>query len=91
MEDFKEFDEFDLALALYHWLQHNWEGQGDDLYSDFCRLTEPGMYRPAPSEEYGEVLEKEGYESAKDIYDMLTRENYADALNRVLNYNSSDD
>jgi hypothetical protein len=84
---FKEFSEFDLASALYHWLQHNWVSQTDPLYGAFCVLTEPGMYRPSRSEEFFENIE----DDAKLVYDMLTRDNYEDALNKVVSYESEDD
>lgn len=81
---FKEYDSFDVALALYHWLQHNWDGQVDPLYQAFCELTEPGMFRPARSQEYFDNID----DDAKEVYEMLTPENYKDALNQVFNYES---
>jgi hypothetical protein len=84
---FTESDPFDLALALYHWLQHNWEGQADPLYEAFCELTAPGMYRPARSQEYFESLK--GSE-AETLYSELTHENYRQALDLVLNYEAED-
>lgn len=75
---------FDVANALYHFLQHNWQGQTDPLYRDFCILTHPGMYKPGHSEEFFENISEE----SKIIYDMLTEKNYTDALNIVLNYES---
>lgn len=83
---FNEYDEFDLALALYHWLRHNWQGQADALYSDFCRLTEPGMFNPGMAAEYFENIGDE----AEYIYGELTIDNYGVALKRVLNYEPSD-
>ena len=85
---FDTYDEFDLALALYHWLQHNWEGQSDPLYEAFCTLTAPGMYHPAHSETVFENLANTDDGYAAEIYEMLTRDNYELALNRVLNYES---
>jgi hypothetical protein len=82
---FKEFDSFDIAGALYFWLQHNWDGQSDPLYSAFCQLTAPGMYRRGGSQLFEDIEETENY-----IYEMLTRENYEDALGSVLNYETVD-
>lgn len=81
---FSEFDTFDLALGLYHWLQHNWEGQSDSLYEAFSMLTEPGIYKPSLSEEYFKNID----DSARNVYELLTRDNYEDALDLVLNYES---
>jgi len=81
---FKEYDSFDVALALYHWLQHNWASQGDPLYQAFCELTKPGMFRPARRQEYFDGIDYD----AKEVYGVLTLENYEDALNQVLNYES---
>ena len=86
MNVFKDDDTFDLASALYFWLQHNWDGITDDLYADFCRLTEPGVYKPSHSEEFFDNIEP----SANDIYDTLNRENYRQALELVLNYEIED-
>ena len=82
---FQEFDSFDIALGLYHYLQHNWEGM-DDKYQAFCQLTAPGMYRPARSEEYFDNIEGD----ALQVYDALTDGNYSEALGIVLNYKSED-
>lgn len=81
---FKDYDAFDLALALYHWLQHNWNGQSDELYINHCILTE--HYRPSRSEEYFNNLDA----TAKEVYDNLTRDNYMEALAIVLSYKSTD-
>lgn len=78
-----DLDAFDLADALYHWLQHNWVGM-DDKYEAFCQLTE--HYTPSRSLELFENIE----ESAKEVYLMLNDDNYESALERVLNYNSED-
>lgn len=83
---FNEFDEFDLACALYHWLQHNWNGQSDELYQAFCVLTEPGKYKPGLSHECFDNID----DSVKYAYDLFTRDNYDIALDRVLNYKSED-
>ena len=83
---FSEFDEFDLALSLYHWLQHNWTSQSDPLYSDFCLLTNPGMYRPSHSLQFFNNID----DMAKNAYDSLTLDNYKLALNRVFNYKPVD-
>ena len=79
---FKEYDTFDVALALYHWLQHNWSGQTDKLYRDFCILTAPRMFKPGISDQYFDNIS----EDVKEIYDILSEENYSDALDVVLNY-----
>lgn len=84
--EFNECDPFDLALALYHWLQHNWDGQTDQLYEDFCRLTAPGMFKPGPCSEYFENID----DNARAIYDELIRKNYENALSLVINYKSED-
>ncbi len=84
---FDEFDEFDLALGLYHFLQHNWNGQTDPLYEAYCKLTAPGMFKAGMSDEYFERID----ETAKMVYEMLTEDNYKQALDRVLNYVSSDE
>jgi len=76
---FKEFDAFDLALALYHWLQHNGERQTDDKYSDHGVLME--HYRPSRSEEYFDNLD----DGVLTVYNMLTDANYKEALEIVLN------
>lgn len=81
---FKNYDTFNLALALYHWLQHNWEGQNDPLYADFYKLTAPGIYKPARSEEYFETLENEEYQEVMEVYNILDETNYEEALNLVL-------
>jgi hypothetical protein len=83
---FDSYDEFDLALALYHFLQHNWDGESDPLYRDFCALTAPGMFKPGMSAEYFENID----DTAKEVYDQLTIENYSSALAKVLNYSSED-
>ena len=80
-----EYETFDIAVALYFWLQHNWEGQTDDLYSDFCILTEPGMYKPGMCLDFDTISEE-----SKEIYNELTRENYSGYLDKVLNYESQD-
>ena len=80
---FKEFCAFDLALALYHWLQHNWNGM-DDLYMDHCRLTR--LYRPSRSDEYFDNMAGE----ACHVYAMLERDNYQQALEIVLNYKNEE-
>lgn len=82
MIDFKQYDVFDIALALYHWLQHNWEGQDEDLYKDFCTLTNPGMYKPSISEQNYDNISEEAIE----IYNELTKDNYKQILNLVLEY-----
>ena len=82
---FKDFDGFDVALALYHWLQHNWVGM-DDKYEAFCKLTEPGMYKPSRSEEYFENITDE----VQTVYDMLDDNNVGQALETVLNYESEE-
>lgn len=84
--EFNDFDEFDLASGLYFWLQHNWQGHNDALYEAFGELTSPGMYRPSRSQENFEDIDSTAYE----VYELLDRSNYRDALNRVLNYGSSD-
>lgn len=83
---FQGIDEFDLALALYHWLQHNWNGQGDPLYRDFCTLTTPGMFKPGGSEEIFENVS----DDVRAIYNILDHDNYKEALERVLNYEPQD-
>lgn len=80
-----EYNTFNIAEALYFWLQHNWEGQTDELYSDFCILTEPGMFTPGMGLDY-ENIEDESIE----IYNELTRENYTGYLDEVLNYKPQD-
>lgn len=80
---FKHYDSFDLANALYHWLQHNWSGM-NDLYKDFCLLTEPGMYKPGISEE----LYDNATDEVLEIYNELTLNNYKEALDQVLNHAS---
>lgn len=80
---FKEYSEFDVAEALYLWLSHHHDGQCSAKYKALCQLTAPGMFKPAPS------LSEETLESeALDIYDMLTNENYEQALDYVLSYES---
>lgn len=83
---FDEYGEFDLALALYHFLQHNWNGKSDPLYRDFCALTAPGMFHPGSHSEYFENIDG----MAREAYDQLTVNNYDSALARVLNYSSED-
>jgi hypothetical protein len=84
---FDQYDKFDIALALYHWLQHNWNGLSDPLYRDFCILTSDDLFRPARSMEYFENIESD-YPEVMVIYDQLTIENYSQALDRVVNYKS---
>ena len=79
---FNDYNEFDIALALYHWLQHSWNSQTDPLYDAFCVLTEPGMYKPSRSDELFENLDSE----ALDIYNLLSRDNCEYALNKVTGY-----
>lgn len=83
---FDSYDEFDLALALYHFLQHNWNGKYDPLYRDFCALTAPGMFSPGMLAEYFDNID----DTAREAYDQLTVNNYDSALARVLNYSSED-
>ena len=83
---FSDYCVFDLALALYHFLQHNWQGIGDPMYRDFCVLTSPGMYKPAMSEQYFENIQGE---IAFEVYGMLNESNYDDALQLVLNYEAA--
>lgn len=80
---FNEFNTFDIALGLYHWLQHNWTSQSDPLYEAFCVLTSEGMFIPSHSGEYFENLDGE----AKIVYDMLTIQNYEQAMS----YKSEED
>jgi hypothetical protein len=85
MFDKELYDEFDVAIALDHWLQHNWNGINDPLYAAHCELTAPGMYRPAMGETFDDIES-----NAREVYDMLTVDNYREALDRVLNYRDSD-
>ena len=78
---FNEFDEFDLALALYFWLQHNWDGMNDPLYAAFCQLTSPGMFNPGMGQSFDNM---DG--SANEVYHMLDMNNYQEALDRVIGY-----
>ncbi len=89
-DQFREYDTFDLALALYHWLQHNWQGQSDPLYEAFCQLTAPGMFYPSRVNSCYKALDKEGNEGAELVYHMLTEDNYRKALGIVLNYESEE-
>lgn len=82
---FKEFEVFDIAEALYFWLQDNWEGQSDELYSAYCELTAPGMFKAGTFFSFGSLND-----SARFVYDNLARDNYRAALNQVLNYESQD-
>lgn len=84
--EFDEYDTFDVALALYHWLQHNWQGHSDHLYAAFNKLGSNGVYRPAKSEEFFQNID----DNVRDIYDQLTMDNYRDALSLVLNYEASE-
>ena len=83
---FNDYDEFDIAEALYFWLQHNWNGQSDPLYEAFCVLTEPGMYSPSHSKELFDNIE----DTALEVYEMLTIDNYREGLDKVLNYTPQD-
>jgi hypothetical protein len=65
-------------------LQHNWDGQGDPKYQAWNELTGPGMFKPAMSQEYFDNID----DAAKEVYDLLSDDNYLDALNMVLNYES---
>jgi len=82
---FSEYDIFDVANGLYHWLQHNWQGM-DDLYEAFCELTAPGAYRPSRSEESYDNASEE----ALSVYNELTLDNYREVLDLVLNYESEE-
>lgn len=77
---FEEMDKFDLALGLYHWLQHTWESQGDEKYSDFCSLIR--VYKPSPSNQYFENID----DMARLAYDSLTDFSYRVALELVIKY-----
>lgn len=77
---FNEFDKFDIAIALYHWLQHNWVGM-DDKYKAFCQLTKPRMLEVRGSLQYFEKID----DNMKEVYDMINDNNYQEALNIVLN------
>lgn len=78
---FKEYDLFDVAGALYFWLQHNWSGQGDPLYSAFCELDQ--HYKRGGSQCFEDIPECE-----REIYETLTLDNYQEALTAVLAYES---
>lgn len=81
-----EFEVFDTTLALYHWLQDNCEGPTDALYESFRQLTAPGMYYCGNySREFSNMDE-----FAREVYDVLTRDNYMVHLYQVLNYKSSE-
>lgn len=82
---FKQYDRFDLALALYHWLYHNWSNTCT-LYLDFCTLAAPNMYKPSHSEEHFDNIG----DIAREIYSMLTEDNYKEALDLVINYKHCD-
>jgi hypothetical protein len=77
-----DYSEWDIAGALFYWLQHHWNGQSDEKYSDYCTLTAPGMYSRGGE---GEMTEEE-----QIIYDELTDDNYKEYLSKVLNYKSED-
>lgn len=81
--NFKDYSEFDVASALYHFLQHNWDGQSDPMYEAFCTLTQPGMFSPGAAESFYNIDD-----AAMDVYGQLTRDNYAAALKYVLSYES---
>ena len=79
--NFSEHDEFDIAQGLDLWLQHNWQGQSDPLYAAHCQLTAPGMYRPSPFATFDNMES-----GAREVYDSLSKDNYKEALDLVLNY-----
>ncbi len=81
---FNEYHEFDLAEALHFWLQDNWEGKSDPLYESYCVLTAPGMFQPGTYLKFDDLND-----SAREAYESLTRENYREALERVLNYETT--
>ncbi len=78
---FDQFEVFDISEALYFWLQDNWDGRSDALYEAFCVLTAPGMFQPGTFIKFDNLSE-----SALDIYNSLTRDNYESALNLVISY-----
>jgi hypothetical protein len=80
---FDDCDAFDLADALNYWLQHNWEGQGDTLYSAHCELCT--VYSPGYFSRFEDIPEE-----AKEIYNQLTRDNYRQALDKVMSYKPED-
>jgi hypothetical protein len=88
MEYFKEFNDFDIALALYHWLQHNWDGQTDPKYEAFCILTAPGMYKPSPADQEHDAMDTN---DAAIVYGLLTDSNYKKALAQVINHEPGND
>ena len=79
-----EVDRFDVAIALHHWLQHNWESQWCDLYSGFCQLSK--IFTARGSDEYFETIPEE----AKRVYDLLTEDNWVSALEYVRAYKPQD-
>lgn len=82
---FENIDIFEIAEALNYWLQHNWEGQGDELYKAYCELTDPKVFKLSPLSKFEKMSGE-----AKHVYDSLTRSNYKEALDAVLNFDRDD-
>ena len=78
---FDSHDELAIALALYHWLQHNWIGM-DDKYKAYCTLTDKDMFKPSPRQEFFESIDPE----AMEVYESLTDDNYDQAMQQVIDY-----
>ena len=76
---FKEFDIFDLVGALCSWLEHNWQGQSDPMYSMYCNLTGPGGYKRGRFQDKLTANEKL-------VYDFLTWDNYEQAYETIMEY-----
>jgi len=79
IDEFRNFNEFDLALALYHWLSHNWKWGSDPVYLSLRELTK--IYKPSPIEEDFDSISK----TSKLAYEQLTVKNYKRALKTILN------
>lgn len=62
-------DRYMIILGHYHYYSQWHGGQWSKEYERLCRIGR--YFKPGLSEEYFEVLEREGYEDAKEVYDNL--------------------
>jgi hypothetical protein len=61
----------DKLLALYHFCNLYHGGQFTRLYRLGCKVSE--VFTPSHSEEFVSILNKEGYEEARRIFLLLTK------------------
>ena len=80
---------FDWAWALYHFLSHNYGGQGCTMYSCLNRLTLEYELRNVPTIDF-ENNDCDEYEMAVMYYNELDNHNYQEYFNTFCHYMDND-